>query len=105
MLVVNAMHDEVEAAAERVVGLPVEDEPVQPVLAQRPDEEAGEEQADDREDVVAAVEAGPQAMSTTGTKMIAGIDGWTREKKSRKRLSKSGGEALRRSVRSAGIGL
>ena len=30
---------------------------------------------------------------TTGTKMIAGIDGWTREKKFRKSLSKSCGEA------------
>ena len=35
-----------------------------------------------------------------GTKMSAGTTGWTREKKSRKRDRKSGGEALRRAVRS-----
>ena len=37
MVVVDAVDDEVHAAAEGVVGLPVEDEPVQPVLGQRPD--------------------------------------------------------------------
>ncbi len=95
VLVMDAVHDEVEPAAERVIGLPVEDETVQPVLAERPDQQPGEEQSGDLEDVVAAVEAGPRPMVTTGTKMIAGIDGWTREKKSRKRLSKSGGDALR----------
>jgi hypothetical protein len=35
-----------------------------------------------------------------GTKMIAGIDGWTREKKLRKSLSKSCGEAASSLVRS-----
>ena len=37
--------------------------------------------------------------TTTGTKTIAGIAGWTREKKLRKSLSKSCGEAERSSVR------
>ena len=41
MVVVDAVDDEVHAAAEGVVGLPVEDEPVQPVLGQRPDPDAG----------------------------------------------------------------
>ena len=95
VVVVDAVDDEVEPAAERVVGLPVEDEPVQPVLGERPDQQAGEEQAGDLEDAVAAVEARATApTTTTGTKMIAGTDGWTREKKSRNRLSNSGGEAL-----------
>ena len=35
----------------------------------------------------------------TGTKTTAGIAGWTREKKLRKSLSKSCGEAARSSVR------
>ena len=37
--------------------------------------------------------------TTTGTKTTAGIAGWTREKKLRKSLSKSWGEAERSSVR------
>ena len=45
MVVMDAVHDEVEAAAERVVGLPVEDEAVQPVLGERPDQQPGQEQA------------------------------------------------------------
>ena len=36
--------------------------------------------------------------------MIAGIAGWTREKKSRKRLSNIGGEAESWAVRSCAIG-
>ncbi len=36
--------------------------------------------------------------------MSAGTTGWTREKKSRKRDRKSGGEALRRAVRWVDIG-
>ena len=41
MVVVDAVDDEVHAAAEGVVGLPVEDEPVQPVLGQGPDRDPG----------------------------------------------------------------
>jgi hypothetical protein len=40
----------------------------------------------------------------TGTKISAGTTGWTREKKSRKRLSNIGGEAESRAVRSCAIG-
>ena len=47
VVVVDAVHDEVEAAAERMIGLPVEDEPVQPVLGQRPDQQAERDQPDD----------------------------------------------------------
>ena len=36
---------------------------------------------------------GKTIVTTTGTKMIAGIEGWTREKKFRKALSKRGGDA------------
>jgi hypothetical protein len=39
----------------------------------------------------------------TGTKISAGTTGWTREKKSRKRDLKRGGEALSRAVRSVDI--
>ena len=60
VLVVDAVHDEVEPGAERVVGLPVEDGAMQPVLAERPDQEAGEEEPGDLEDVIAAVEPRPQ---------------------------------------------
>jgi hypothetical protein len=42
--------------------------------------------------------------TTTGTKITAGITGWTREKKSRKRLSNIGGEAESCAVRSCAIG-
>src|SRR5215217_7510249 len=42
--------------------------------------------------------------TTTGTKMIAGRTGWTREKKSRKRLSNIGGEAESWADRSCAIG-
>ena len=41
VVVVDAVDDEVHAAAEGVVGLPVEDEPVQPVLGQGPDADPG----------------------------------------------------------------
>ena len=44
VVVVDAVDDEVEAGADRVVGLPVEDEAVQPVLRQRPDEEPERDQ-------------------------------------------------------------
>ena len=40
------------------------------------------------------------AATITGMKMIAGIAGWTREKKLRNSLLKSGGDAASRSVRS-----
>ena len=40
VVVVDAVDDEVEPAADRVVGLPVEDLAVQPVLGQRPDQRA-----------------------------------------------------------------
>ncbi len=40
--------------------------------------------------------------TTTGTKTTAGTAGWTREKKLRKSLSKSWGEAASFSVRSGG---
>ena len=36
--------------------------------------------------------------------MIAGTDGWIREKKSRNRLPKSGGDALSLAVRSGAMG-
>jgi hypothetical protein len=39
-----------------------------------------------------------------GTKMIAGTAGWTRDKKSRRRLSNIGGEAESWAVRSCAIG-
>src|SRR5215207_4106021 len=39
----------------------------------------------------------------TGTKMIAGTAGWIREKKSRKRLSNRGGDALSCFVRSCAM--
>src|SRR4029078_9419675 len=60
VLVVDAVHDEVEPAAERGIGLPVEDETVQQVLDELQDQKAGEEQPGDLEDVVAAVEPRPQ---------------------------------------------
>ncbi len=41
----------------------------------------------------------------TGTKMIAGIAGWTREKKLRNSLLKSGGDAASLLVRSVGLHL
>ena len=40
MVVMDAVDDEVEPAADRVVGLPVEDQTVQPVLGERPDQRA-----------------------------------------------------------------
>ena len=43
------------------------------------------------------------APTTTGRKTTAGIAGWTRVKKSRKRLSNIGGDAARREVRSCAI--
>ena len=42
--------------------------------------------------------------TTIGTKISAGMIGWTREKKSRKRLSNIGGEAESWAVRSCAIG-
>src|SRR4051812_38570210 len=42
--------------------------------------------------------------TTTRAKMIAGMEGWTREKKSRKRLSNIGGEAESCAERSCAIG-
>ncbi len=42
--------------------------------------------------------------TTTGMKTIAGMAGWTREKKSRNRLSNIGGEAESWLVRSCAIG-
>ncbi len=41
---------------------------------------------------------------TTGTKIRAGMIGWTREKKSRNLLSNIGGEAESSAVRSCAIG-
>src|SRR2546428_12505 len=42
--------------------------------------------------------------TTTGTKMIAGTEGWILESRSRRRFWNRGGEALRRAVRSGAIG-
>jgi len=44
MVVVDPVDDEVQAGANRMVGLPVEDEAVQPVLEQGPDAEAAGDQ-------------------------------------------------------------
>ena len=46
MVVVDAVDDEVHPPAEGVVGLPVEDQPVQPVLGQRPEGEAARRDQD-----------------------------------------------------------
>ncbi len=59
VVVVDAVDDEVHAPAEGVVGLPVEDEAVQPVLGQRPDRDPAEAQPDQGERSVAAVRAQP----------------------------------------------
>ena len=61
VVVVDAVDDEVEAVAAAELRLPVEDEPVQPVLGQRPDPEAGEEEQDGGPDREAAVDPEPDA--------------------------------------------
>ena len=100
VVVVNAVDDEVELVATSEARLPVEDQPVQPVLGQSPDQEAGGEQADRRQRALAGVEPAQTQITMTGTKMIAGTLGWTLEKKSRNRFSNSGGDAAsRRCVR------
>ena len=61
---------------ERVVGLPVEDLPVQPVLGQRPDQEAGGDQQHDLAAPVAAVGAAATSRRRSpGTKISAGHGG------------------------------
>ena len=45
MVVVDAVDDPVEPGAEAVLGLEVEDQPVHPVLRERPEDVAGEHQA------------------------------------------------------------
>ena len=99
MIVVDAVDDEVHAVAEGVVRLPVEDQPVQPVLGQGPDGHAAQGEQDQRPGRRGRGRRRATSMTTTtGTKTIAGTAGWTREKKSRKRLSNIAGEADRRSV-------
>ena len=46
MVVVDAVDDPVEPGAESVLGLEVEDQPVHPVLGERPEDVAGEHEAD-----------------------------------------------------------
>ena len=59
VVVVDAVDDEVHTATDRVVGLPVEDEAVQPVLGQGPDRCSGQGQQDQLPDRVAAVDPQP----------------------------------------------
>ena len=90
MVVVDAVDDEVEPAAQGVIRLPVEDEPVQPVLGQGPDQEAELRPAAPAEPRHSPLDP-PRATrpaTTTGTKMIAGTEGWIRENRSSKRFSK-----------------
>ena len=66
MVVVDAVDDEVHPAADRVVGLPVEEHAVQPVLGQRPDHEAGDDQQRRSERALAVVGAEPDARDDHG---------------------------------------
>ena len=59
MVVVDAVDDEVHAVAEFVVGLPVEDQPVQPVLGQGPDRDAAQGEQEKRPEAEAAVGSEP----------------------------------------------
>ena len=61
MVVVDAMDDEVQARAHGVVGLPVEDQPVEPVLGEGPSEKAPGEEEHERAGAVAAVRTEPHA--------------------------------------------
>jgi len=59
MVVVDAVDDEVHLTPEGVVWLPMEDEPVQPVLGQGPDRDAGQAEPDQLQRAVAARRAEP----------------------------------------------
>ena len=59
MVVVNSVDDEVQTAPDRVVGLPVEDEPVEPVLGQGPDHEPERDQQAEADRAVTAVGGQP----------------------------------------------
>jgi hypothetical protein len=57
MVVVDAMNDEVQAVADRVVGIPVEDLAVQPVLRQRPEPKPRDREGDQLERPLAVARA------------------------------------------------
>jgi hypothetical protein len=59
MVVMDAVDDEVEAVAAAELRLPVKEEPVEPVLGQRPDREPGEEEEDGGADGESPVDPEP----------------------------------------------
>ena len=60
VVVVDAVDDEVKPGADRVVGLPVEDQPVEPVLGERPDEDAERDEQGELARRIALVGAEPR---------------------------------------------
>ena len=101
MVVVDAVDDPVQARAEAVLGLEVEDEPMQPVLEQCPQRVAGDRQ---RAVVTTLALESSQAAKriTAGVKISTGTAGCTRERTSSRRESNIGGEARSTSVLLAG---
>ena len=98
MVVVDAVDHEVEPVAATELGLPVEEEAMEPVLGQGPD---GEPPARTRSAVLPAPT--PRSMPEPDPAIDrdeddAGMAGCTRRKKSRNRLSNIGGEAASRLV-------
>ena len=105
MVVVDAVDDEVESAAQRVIRLPVEDEPVQPVLGQGPDQEAeGDQEHDVSGAITSPVGPQPHARDDHGQEDDRRHGGMVLQNRSMRRFSKRGGEALSRAVRSCAIG-
>ena len=99
VVVVHAVDDPVEPRAEAVLGLEVEDDPVDPVLAQGPEGVAAGPQASSGSTPRSWVSASTTNTITAGTNRSTGTIGWTRESLSRRSFSNIRGEARRSSVR------
>ena len=101
MVVVDAVDDPVQARADALVRFEVEDDPVQPVLEQRPHGVAPDRQAQGRQRADCSERLQANRATIAGTKMTTGTAGCTRESESRTLDSNIGGEARSTSVRFA----